>query len=378
VIPLAIPNLAGNEAAYLQECVDSNFVSTVGPFVDRFEQQLVEILGVEHAIATSSGTTGLHAALVAVGVAHQDLVILPALTFIASANAIAHCGATPWLVDIDLDSWTLCAEALERALAAETESVSGVRTHRATGRRVAAIMPVHTLGLPADMDPIVEVAREFGLPVVADGAACLGATYRGRSIASTGADLTVFSFNGNKTITAGGGGAIVGAESPLCDLVRHLTTTARTSTDYEHDRVGFNYRLTNLQAAVGCAQLEQLDTFVSAKRRIAARYDRELADLDGVEPFPKPDWGESACWLSGAVIRGRDRQDIIERLEKADIQARPFWRPISSQPPYRDSPCQLTPNCDSTWPYILTLPCSTNLSERDQGRVIEALRRCLE
>lgn len=376
MIPLAIPNLSGNEAAYLQECVDTNFVSSVGPFVDRFERELERITGAA-AVATTTGTAGLQVALWAVGVRRDDLVILPSLTFIASANAIAHCGASPWLLDIDPASWTLDAEALRRALDAACERRGGETRHRPTGRRVAAVMPVHTLGVVADMDPIVEVARSYGLAVVADGAACLGADYRGRPLGATGADLTVLSFNGNKTVTAGGGGAVLGADGPLTDRVRHLTTTARISSAYEHDEVGFNHRLTNLQAAVGCAQLEQLDGFVAAKRRIAARYARELAGSDGLEAFPAPDWSRSACWLSGVVLRDRAREPLLAALEAEGIGARAFWRPMGLQRPYRDAPREPTPHCDAVWESIVTLPCSTQLRDDEQSRVIEAVRRGL-
>jgi dTDP-4-amino-4,6-dideoxygalactose transaminase len=216
------------------------------------------------------------------------------------------------------------------------------------------------------------------LPVVADGAACLGARYREGSLGSTGADLTVFSFNGNKTVTSGGGGAVVGDDLALCNLVRHLTTTARVSSAYEHDRVGFNYRLTNLQAAVGCAQLEQLDSFLDAKRRIADRYNQELTKIDRLDPFPNPDWGTSACWLSGVVVRDRPLEPIVRALEDAGVGARSFWRPIHLQAPYRDVPCEATPYCDAVWQRILTLPCSTQLTEMDQSRVIEAVLRCIE
>ncbi len=377
MIPLAIPNLSGNEAAYLQECVDTNFVSSIGPFVDRFEHELAKVVELPNVVATSSGTAGLHVALVATGVEPGDLVILPSLTFIGSANAIAQCGATPWLLDIDPDSWTLDPDCIARALDSHSRVKDGARVHGSSGRRIAAIMPVHTLGLIADMDPIVEIAKAYALPVVADGAACLGARYRNRSIGSTGADLTVFSFNGNKTLTAGGGGAVAGDDSTLCDLVKHLTTTARISSDYEHDSIGFNYRLTNLQAAVGCAQLEQIDAFVEAKRRIADRYNQELTKIDRIDAFPNPNWGSSACWLSGAVVRDRPVAPIVRALEGAGIGARSFWRPIQLQAPYRHAPCEPTPHCDSIWQSILTLPCSTQLTESDQSRVIEEVLRCV-
>jgi perosamine synthetase len=377
VIPLAIPNLTGNEARYLQECVTTTFVSSVGPFVDRFEAMVAESAGARHAVATSSGTTGLHVALTALGVGRDDLVILPSLAFIASANAIAHCGATPWLFDVDPASWTLDPEPLARVLAGESERRGGDLVHTPTGRRIAAILPVYTLGMPADMDRMLEVARRYRLPIVADGAAALGARYRSRAIGGLGADLTVFSFNGNKTVTAGGGGAVAGDGAVLCERVRHLTTTARTGADYEHDMVGFNYRMTNLQAAVGCAQMEQLERFVAAKRRIARRYDEALGGLPGVGRFPSPDWAESACWFSGVTLTRPTVAEIRPMLRDRGVDSRPFWKPIHLQLPYRDAPTAALPVCEKLWATILTLPCSTGLTAAEQDTVIAAVRSCL-
>ncbi len=373
MIPLAIPNLSGNEARYLAECVETNFVSSVGPFVERFEEMVASSSGATHAFATSSGTTGLHVALVALGVGRDDLVILPSLTFIASANAISHCGATPWLLDVSEDSWTLDPNALDRALAEETELRGDSLVHRASGRRVAAIMPVYTLGLPADMDPIVAVARKHGIPVVADAAAALGATYQTRMIADLGADLTVFSFNGNKTVTAGGGGAVVGENAELCQRVKHLSTTARAGEDYDHDAIGFNYRMTNIQAAVGCAQLERLEALVAAKRRIAQTYDDALAGVSGAKAFPKPSWGRSACWFSGVVLDRREAGDAVSAMRESGIGCRRFWKPVHLQKPYADAPRFDLEVCGRIHRQILTLPCSTNLSSEDQAQVITAL-----
>ena len=265
-VPLAVPDLTGNEERYLRDCVQSNFVSSVGPFVDRFEGLVAGACGAREAVATSAGTTGLHVALLAAGVAPGDLVLLPSLTFIASANAIAHCGAIPWLVDVDPASWTLDVSTFARCLERDTGRRDGKLVHRGSGRRVSAVMPVHTLGTPADMAPIVELAREHGLAVVADAAAALGARYRGREVGQCGAHLSVFSFNGNKTVTCGGGGAVCGDDPALVARVRHLATTARAGAAYDHDEVGFNYRMTNVEAAIGCAQMERLDTLIAAKR----------------------------------------------------------------------------------------------------------------
>jgi perosamine synthetase len=377
MIPLAVPNLAGNEARYLAECISTTFVSSVGPFVDRFEAMVAASAGAREAVATSSGTTGLHAALTALGVGPGDLVVLPSFTFIASANAIAHCGAMPWLFDVDPDSWTLDPAALARTLAAETERRGAVFVHRASGRRVAAMLPVYTLGMPADMDAIIATARDFRLPVVADAAAALGARYKARAIATLGADLTVFSFNGNKTVTAGGGGAVTGDDPALCARVRHLTTTARTGADYDHDMVGFNYRMTNLQAAVGCAQLEQLDGFVAAKRRIARRYDEELGALPGVSRFPRLAWAESACWFSGVTVTKPTVAELRPILREQGVDSRPFWKPVHLQVPYRQAPATAMPVCEALWQRVLTLPCSSGLSVDEQAQVIAAVRSAL-
>ena len=377
MIPIAVPNLAGNEARYLQECVDSNYVSSVGPFVDRFEEMVAAASGAPHAVATSSGTTGLHVALTALGVRRDDLVMLPSLTFIASANAISQCGATPWLFDVSPDSWTLDPAALADALAQQTERRGRELVHTRSGRRVSALMPVHTLGTPAEMDGLTAIAREYELPVVSDAAAALGARYRDRPAGSLGAELAVFSFNGNKTITAGGGGAVVGQDEALCARVRHLSTTARAKAAYEHDMVGFNYRMTNLQAAVGCAQLERLEELVEAKRRIARAYAEGFADLPGVSVFPVPAWAESACWYSGVTLARPTVGEVVSRLSEKEISSSPFWKPIHLQPPYADAPREGTPVTDQIWAKILVLPCSTQLDSGTQALVIGALRDCV-
>lgn len=381
MIPLATPNLCGNEARYLQECVETTFVSTVGPFVNRFEAMVAGAAGTEQAVATASGTAGLHLALTAVGVGHGDLVVMPALTFVATANAAAQCGARPWLLDVDRESWTLDPARLQQVFARETTVRDGVLVHAATGARVAAVVPVYTLGTPADMDAIVEIAGTYGVPVVADAAAALGATYRGRPVGRLGAALSMFSFNGNKTVTAGGGGAVTGSSPELLGLARHLSTTARVGADYDHDRSGFNYRLTNLQAAVGCAQMENLDRLVAAKRRIRARYDESFADLPGVSPFPQPGWAESACWFSGFVLdpgRAEGMAALREAWRAASIDVRPFWKPMHLQAPYRDSPRGELPVSDDIWRRIVTLPCSTHLSGDEQAYVIDTIRRSLQ
>jgi perosamine synthetase len=374
MIPLAIPNLAGREAEYLAECVSSTFVSSVGPFVDRFEQQVASAAGAVRGVATASGTTALQAALVSVGVMPGDLVIVPALTFIATANAVSHCHAQPWLLDVSPDSWTLDPAELERALNEETLiDEQGRLVHRATGKRVAAIVPVYTLGMPADMDRIVALGSRFGLPVVADAAAALGATYKGRPPGELGAVLTMFSFNGNKTITAGGGGAIVGNDDAVIARFRHLTTTARVGADYDHDMVGYNFRMTNLQAAVGCAQMEQLPGFLKRKRQIDTVY-RDLATrFDSLAQFPSVDWAESACWFSGFVLKHETSAVLRQALRKKGVDARPFWKPMHLQKPYAACPQGALNVSDRVWPSIVTLPCSTGITDKELDTVVQVV-----
>lgn len=378
MIPLAVPNLSGKEAAYLQECIESGFVSSVGPFVDRFERIVAEASGAREAVAVASGTVGLHLALIVAGVKPGDLVIVPSFTFIASANAIFHCGATPWVFDIAPDTWLLDVDLVARTLEAETELQSGIRVHRTTARRVAAVMPVHTLGLIADMDSLTETASRYGLRIVADAACALGAFHNGRPLGQAGADLSVISFNGNKTVTSGGGGAVVGNDAVMTALARHLSTTARRGPGYTHDMSGFNYRMTNLQAAVGYAQMERFADLLAAKRRIRATYDEAFADIPAIAPFPGGAGTNNACWLSGLVAATpASAENTRARLIEADIEAKPFWMPIHLQPSYRDSPRTAQPVSEALWQRVVTLPCSTALKKMDQDYVIAATRKAL-
>ena len=372
MIPLAIPNVSGKEGEYLRECVDSNFVSSVGPFVERFEEAVAKASGAQFAAATTSGTSGLHLALIAVGVRRDDLVILPSFTFIASANAITHSGATPWLFDVEARSWTLDPAQVKECLAAQTERHGGELIHRKSRRRVGAIMPVYTLGMPADMDAFRSISEEFRLPLVADAAAALGARYRGQNLGKL-ADLTVFSFNGNKTITCGGGGCVVGEQERLLQRIQHLSTQARSEPRCNHDEVGFNYRMTNLQAAVGCAQLERLEELVLAKRGIAKLYNQAFMGMAGVGFLPEVTYAESACWFSGITINKPDLKDVsllCQQMREQGIEGRTFWKPIHLQEPYSESPFTSFDVTERFWFRILTLPCSTNLTEKDQRKVI--------
>lgn len=376
-IPLAVPNLTGNERKYLNECIDTGFVSTVGPFVPEFEKRIASSSEVEHCVAISTGTSAIHLALVAAGVQAGDLVLSPSYTFIATANAISHAGALPWLIDSDPETQTMSAVLTRQALATNTERRGADLIHLKSGRRVSALLPVATLGLAPDLQAFRAIADEFKLPLILDAAAALGARYRNQAI-STIPDLTTYSFNGNKIITSGGGGAIVSPKKALIDRARHLATTARVGADYDHDEVGYNYRITNIEAAVGCAQIERLGEFLKRKKEIAHRYNAELAPAIDAASIPSAQWGEGTYWLSGLVLPVRAGQKIGElcaRLQKAGIGARPFWKPIHLQKPYLECPRTAMDTCERFWPTVLTLPCSTSLTDSEQTYVISTIIR---
>lgn len=374
MIHLAEPNLTGNERKYLNECIDTTFVSSVGAFVTRFEEDVVKVTEADFGTAVSSGTAGLHMALKAVGVEKDELVCIPSFTFIATANAVMHCGAQPWLIDIAKDSWTMDPDVLARELQEKAEVRDGKVYHKSSGKRIAAIMPVYTLGMPADMDKIKCIAAEYHLPVVADAAAAIGARYKGNNIGKI-ADVTVFSFNGNKTITCGGGGALVSGNQEIIEKAHHLATTARCGIEYEHDMVGYNYRMTNIQAAVGCAQLERVDEFVEKKKYIREYYSKHLSGISDISFFPEVEWAESACWFSGLVLSDKyEVKKVCELLKEKGIEARTFWKPVHQQKPYVNEERSEMKVADNLWKHVLTLPSSTGITEEELKYIVSTVK----
>ncbi len=377
-IPLAIPNVGQLEARNLQACIDENFVSSVGRFVNELEERCAELSGCARGVATGAGTQALHMSLRAMNIGAGDLVICPDFTFIASAAAIRHAGAMPWLFDISADDWTIDAAQIEAVLTREAVLQDGICMHKPSGLRVAAIMPVYTLGTPANMQAIKTIAERWNLRIVADAAAAIGVSLNEEPIGSW-ADLTCYSFNGNKTITCGGGGMIVGNDIELLQRARHLTTTARSTPNYDHDEVGYNYRMTNLEAAVGCAQIHRLSEFLDVKRKVRSHYRSALGDIAGISMFPEPENRTSTCWFSGFVFDSptADVNAFCHALKEDGIEARPFWKPVHFQAPYRDCPVEDTPISDQLWSRIVTLPCSTSISDDDLDYVAGAVRHHL-
>jgi perosamine synthetase len=377
-IPLAVPELRGNEARYVQECLDSGWVSSAGAFVERFEADVASAVGARHAVATASGTAALHVALLVAGVQPGDEVLVSALTFIAPANAIRYAGAWPVFIDAEREYAQLDpAQVAEFLAGCEPCAGGGVRNPR-TGRRVRALLPVHVLGHPVDIDPLLALARANGLAVVEDATESLGARYRGRPVGRLG-DVACFSFNGNKLVTTGGGGMLVTDDPALADTARYLTTQAKDDAiEYVHGAVGYNYRLTNVQAAIGVAQMERLDQLLGAKRRIAGRYAEGLRGVAGLEPMAEAAWARSAWWMYTVRIDersfGMDSRALMRALEDRRIQTRPLWQPLPLSPAHADAVPRACPTAGDWNRRALSLPCSCGLTDGQQERVIEAVR----
>ncbi len=377
-VPLCIPAIRGNEWAYIKECLDTNWVSSVGHFVNRFERELAEGVGRRFAVAMASGTAALHVALLVAGVRPGDEVLVSTLTFIAPANAVRYVGAWPVFIDAESDYWQIDPERVREFLERNCRWVHGELLNSDTGRRVSAILPVHILGHPCDMDPLLEVARKYGLRVVEDATESLGAFYRGRRVGALG-DLACFSFNGNKLITTGGGGMIVTDDEAMACRAKYLTTQAKDDPiEFVHGEIGYNYRLTNIHAAMGCAQLERLTEHIMAKRRIAARYAEVLTKIPGITPMPAAPWAESVYWMYTACVDARryglDSRGLMRALEAAKIQSRPLWQPIHKSKPFAG--CQVLggETAEALNRSALSLPCSVSLTEDEQERVIAAVR----
>lgn len=378
VIPLCVPQIEGNEWRYVKECLDSKWVSSVGPFVDSFETMVANYVGADFGIATCNGTAALHIALLTAGVQPDDEVLVPTLTFVAPVNAIRYVGAWPVFIDAEPQYMQLDACKLADFIAKECRWKDGELINKSTGRCVRAVLPVHILGHPCDMDPILEIARKYRLVVIEDASESLGARYKGRMVGGMG-DLACFSFNGNKLITTGGGGMIVTRNEGWARRAKYLTTQAKDdSVEYVHREIGYNYRLTNVQAALGCAQMEHLDQFIERKRSIATRYSEALGSLEGITvPGEAPDV-ESSYWLYTLQIdqrkRGIDSRELLRQLSDAGVQARPLWHPIHSLPPYVKCQSFCIEVADRLYRAALSIPSSVGLTPSDQQAVIDAVQ----
>lgn len=359
------PSFTGNEWLYLKECLDSTFVSSVGKFVDRFEAELAAFTGAKHAVAVVNGTAALHIALKLAGVKADDEVLIPALTFVATANAVTYCGATPHFVDSEARTLGVDAAKLRDYLASHTEQCAGQCVNRATGRVIRALVPMHAFGHPVDLDGQLAVARDFNLALVEDAAESLGSYYYGQHTGTFGL-MGTLSFNGNKTITTGGGGAILTNDAALARHAKHLTTTAKLphAWEYRHDEIGYNYRMPNLNAALGCAQLEQLPAMLAAKRELFQRYHAAFVSVVGVKLMAEPDQCQSNYWLQTLLLDAEQvhqRDTILKATNAAGFMTRPAWILMHELTPFKDCPCALLPDAESLARRIINIPSSTGL-----------------
>lgn len=368
------PVFAGNEWAYVKECLDTGWVSSAGKFVDRFEAELARRSGTRHAVAVVNGTAALDLALKILGVKAGDEVLAPSLTFIATVNAIAYQGATPLFVDVEEATYGLDPDALEGFLARETEQRDGACVRKASGRRIAACVPMHALGHPVRLEPLLAACAKRGIPVIEDAAESLGSTWNGRPLGSFGRVGTL-SFNGNKILTTGGGGALVTDDAELARRAKHLSTTAKSdAAAFWHDAVGFNYRLPNINAALGCAQLEALDGFLARKRAIASLYRERLAGSN-LRLVWEPEGARSNFWLNTVIAPSPESQArVLEALNARGFGSRPLWAPAHRQPMYERCPRAELPVTDRLWRASVSLPSSASLTDEEVSAVAAAAR----
>jgi perosamine synthetase len=377
-IPLSVPEVRGNEWAYIKECLDTGWVSSVGTFVDRFEKQVAEYVGTGHAIATVNGTAALHVALLVAGVQPDDEVLVSTLTFISPVNAIRYANAWPVLIDAEPNYWQMDIQKLRNWLETQCHRINGELRNRITGRRVKAVLPVHILGHPVDFEPLLELARKYQLVVIEDATEALGAEYRGRKVGALGA-IACLSFNGNKIITTGGGGMLLTSNERWATRARYLTTQSKDDPiEYVHGEIGYNYRLTNVLAAMGCAQMEQLDDYIAAKNRIAAVYTSALGRIPGVSPMPVPTWAKPTFWMYTVLIDpakfGKDNRSLLKHLAERGIQSRPLWQPMHRSLAHAQAQATDCKVADRICAQALSLPCSVGLTQSDQERVIDAIQ----
>ncbi len=373
LIPLSVPNISGNEWKYIKDCLDTGWVSSVGSYVDQFERMLAEFTGAKYAVAAVNGTGALHIALLLNGVERGDYVIVPNVTFIASVNAIKYTGADPILIDIEPDSWQMDLDVLEGYLKEETHLIDGRAVLKKDGRAIKAIMPVHVLGNMCDMDRLVALANEYRLTMIEDATEALGSYYKGKH-AGTFGKAGCFSFNGNKIITTGGGGMIVTDDENLAKRAKHITTQAKSDPfEYLHDEIGYNYRLVNIGAAMGVAQMEALPSFIRRKHEIAAFYKRALSGVGDIS-FQKVSPDVDANWWL-FTIKTEKQPELLQTLNAHKMQSRPLWVPMNQLKMFQGNIyVQHSDVSNSEYKKCLSIPCSTNITDEQLASIVEKIR----
>lgn len=375
LISLSEPEISGNEWKYIKDCLDTGWVSSVGSYVKRFEEIVAEYLGCKYGIAVVNGTSALHLSLLACGVGNGDEVIVPTLTFVATANVTKYCGAEPVFIDCYHD--TLCMDTEKLKLFLEMECIQrsdGCTYNKTSNRRVKAIMAVHIFGHPAEMDDIIELCQLYNINIIEDATESLGSEYKGRKTGSFG-KLGCLSFNGNKIITTGGGGMVVTNDEDLAERVKHLSTQAKTdSIEYDHNEIGYNYRLGNIQAAMGLAQMENLEAFITIKRKNALRYQNLLSSSDSLELMWEKPWVRSNFWFYTVKVSKVHRTLLIDYLLSKNIQVRPIWKPIHTLQMFKKCQEYRVENAINIYDTTLNLPCSIGLKEEEIEFVVKYIK----
>ncbi len=333
-IPLAVPVFIGNEKKYLNECIDTTFVSSVGKFVDRFEEDTARYTGCKRAVVCVSGTNALHMSLMLAGVEKDDEVLTQALTFVATCNALSYIGAHPVFIDVDRDTMGLSPVAVREWLTRNSEQKNGECYNKRTGRRVKACVPMHTFGHPVHLDELIEVLKEYHIELVEDAAESIGSLYKGKHTGTFG-KVGALSFNGNKTITTGGGGMMLFNDEELGAYAKHITTQAKIPHRWEfrHDHIGYNYRMPNINAALGCAQLEHIEEYVASKRETAKAYEEFFKDIPEIEFFTEPQDTRSNYWLNVIILKDKEAQlNFLEYTNDNGVMTRPIWELMNRLP----------------------------------------------
>lgn len=377
-LPLCVPNIKGNAEKYVLETIQTGWVSSVGSFVDRFEKEFAEYVGTKYAVAVVNGTAALHVSLILCDVGYGDEVLMPNLTFVAPANAIKYCGANPVFLDSNWNDLGIDVNKLEDFLLKETEYKDGYTVNKRSKAKIKAIIPMHAQGYPVDMDDLNELCAKRNIMVVEDATESLGSEYKGLKTGNF-SELACFSFNGNKIMTTGGGGMIVTNNEDYAKRAKHLSTTAKTDpVQYDHDEVGYNYRLVNVLAALGVAQLELMPEFVETKRKNLSLYKELFQHIDGFNIHTEPVNTRSNYWMYCMVVDKKldlNLFDLIKYFGSNKIQVRPIWKLMTDLPMYKGSQsyhCDVSRDIHNR---MLNIPCSTNLTEEDIHRVVETLKK---
>lgn len=361
--PLSVPKFIGNEKKYLNECIDTTFVSSVGKFVDRFEEEMAAYTGAKKAVVCVSGTNALHMAMMLVGVERDDEVLTQALTFIATCNAISYIGAHPVFIDVDKSTMGLSPDALKAWLEKNAEIRNGQCYNKHTGHRVKACVPMHTFGHPVRIDEIANICAENHIELVEDAAESIGSKYKGIHTGLFG-KIGALSFNGNKTITTGGGGMLLFMDEELGTLAKHLTTQAKVPHrwEFKHDHIGYNYRMPNINAALGCAQLEHLDEFIADKRATSAAYAEYFKNVDDIDFFVEPENSFSNYWLNVVILRDRNAQQaFLQETNDNGVMTRPIWELMNRLPMFENCEHDCLENTEWFADRVVNIPSSVRL-----------------